>query len=159
MKSPSPGRRWSAGAQAIRTSARSAAPGIFSTGTLSARFKRPSYPVMLMLLMLASNAASADEWSTENTALEASYATLLAVDYLQTRHAIGKPGYIEKNPLLGKRPNMAELNLAAVVFIAGHYVIARNLPEPWRENFQIITAAIEFSVVADNYRIGLSVKF
>ena len=100
-----------------------------------------------------------DTWSTYDTIMEIPYQTLLIVDYMQTRKGIGKPMFMEQDPLIGPHPNMRTLNIAYVVLALGHFAISYLLPEQWRDSWQVATAGVEGMVVISNNQAGFHATF
>lgn len=94
------------------------------------------------------------------TALEATYLTVDAVDWLQTRNIARNPTlYHEDNPFLGHRPDIGQVNSYFLAGAALHVGISYLLPESIRPWFQGIGILFESSMVYRNHLLGLSARF
>ncbi len=110
------------------------------------------------ILLFAPGDVRSDEWTATDTALQASFTALVAIDWLQTRVALREPRFVETNPLLGARPSAVRLNLATLGAVVAHAGIARLLPQPYRRIWQSIGIGIEVAVVAQNFSVGVRLQ-
>jgi hypothetical protein len=115
------------------------------------------------LIALNGNAAprwwEKHEWKESDTALQLSYTMLHLADWGQTLDIENHPYHFETNPLLGRYPTRGEINTYFATTLALHWLIARALPQRWRNQFQLGTIALEFDVVSDNHSAGIRVNF
>lgn len=121
------------------------------------------FGVVMILTALDGNAAprwwEKHEWSQRDTALQLSYTALHIADWGQTLDIENHPGHFETNPILGSHPTRGEINTYFASTLALHWLIARVLPQKWRNQFQLGTIALEFDVVTDNRSAGIRVNF
>jgi hypothetical protein len=131
----------------------------------------------LALLLFASGAARADDWSTVDTARQAMLTTLLVVDWGQTRWMVKHPRsdqvctsadatttctsqrLHERNPLLGEHPSIGKVNNLIGASIIAHAAIAYMLPRGWREGWQYVWIGVEAGAVYSNHCLGIKLKF
>jgi hypothetical protein len=112
-------------------------------------------PQVVLALLLAS---SPGEWSALDTGLELSYASLVAVDMMQTQSSVSRGG-LELNPILGKRPSAVGIAGYGLGLVAVHLGISMALPSPWRSVWQGITVGIEGHTVVRNYEVGVRIAW
>ena len=112
-----------------------------------------------ILVLLISTSSFADEWTRSDTYREATYLTLLAIDWSQTRNFLRDPHYYELNPILGKHPSQDKVDAAVILTGLGHYLIARILPTEYRKAFQYVAIGVELGAVTHNYSIGVEIKY
>jgi len=113
--------------------------------------------VAALLVLLVASPADADEWTPGDSALEASFATLLLVDYLQTR-GIVRDGQ-ETNPIIGSHgqyipPGMYLLSVGCL-----HALAALAAPQPYRRILQGVSIAVETKSVVVNASFGYGFTF
>jgi hypothetical protein len=99
------------------------------------------------------------EWTHRDTALQLSYTALHIADWGQTLDIENHPDQAESNPILGRHPTRGEINTYFATTLALHWLVARVLPQKWRNTFQLGTIALEFDVVSDNRSAGIRVNF
>lgn len=92
-------------------------------------------------------------WTTGDTVREVAVLVLIAVDWRQTR-AFRADGLPEMNPVLGRYPSRARVNRLIGSAMVAHPVVARLLPRPWRQVFQVVTLAGESAAVGSNWALG-----
>lgn len=117
---------------------------------------------MLLGALLASQVGSAKaaEWDSTDKVLFGSFVTLEAVDALQTYRIHQHPEkYEETNPLFGKHPNMGLVIGAKTLVTGGLYYLVRDMSSSDRKLILGVADALQFSVVAHNYSIGLKLGF
>jgi hypothetical protein len=62
--------------------------------------------VQILVFLLPTNIFAADEWSTQDKSLEATWQILHFIDWRQTRTIAKNPDkYREMNPILGEHPS------------------------------------------------------
>ncbi len=116
---------------------------------------------LLGTLALGSN-DDLHKWTVTDTALQLTFVTLTAVDWMQTREAMRFHPTIqfeEQNPFLGKHPSNDRIDAMIGASIAGHTLIAYLLPKPWRTIWQLTFIAVEGAAVYGNHSAGIRVKW
>ncbi len=89
-------------------------------------------------LLVASallTACGPSKWSKLDTAAQLTLTASLAADYAQTRAALNA-GWYEDNVIMGERGETIPPELYFAVCAWGSFVLARELPRPWRTIFQ-----------------------
>jgi hypothetical protein len=114
------------------------------------------------LLGAAATAAQAQtsEWTALDYSLAGGAATLMALDWAQTRYAARNPTrFKERNPIMGDHPSTGDVDkyfaLASLLTAGITYI----LPRRERQLFLGAVLVVETSAVANNYRIGVKVDF
>ena len=125
------------------------------------RFPMRSLILAALLALLPFHAfAFCDDWTRENTVLEASFQGLTLIDWGQTLNVVSNPNLAEANPILGPHPSRERINTLIPLGMAAHAALSCLLPAgPWREAWQVISAALEFSAVGNNATLGVSIRF
>ena len=92
--------------------------------------------------------------------LLASSTLLLLVDWGQTRDIARRPEeYHETNPLLGEHPSMKKVDTYFASWILGNFMATKLLQGKWRKAWQHAINVVQVGAVANNYKIGLNVRF
>lgn len=100
----------------------------------------------LILLALAS----CSTWTHKDTALEAAFVAVTAIDWHQTETITSRCS--ELNPIIGKCGDGVPVNLYFPLVIAAHIVIAAVLPAGWfRGTFQGVTLGVEATTTYWNH--------
>jgi hypothetical protein len=114
------------------------------------------------LLVAAAAAAQAQSqaWTALDYTLAGGAATMMALDWAQTRYAARHPShYSERNPMMGEHPSTAKVDqyfaLASLLTVGLTYV----LPRRERRLFLSGVLVVETSAVVSNYRVGVKVDF
>jgi len=116
--------------------------------------------IILILAAMFCEQVHADEWTTADTYREATYQTLQAIDWGQTRNiAEHQSTWYEQNNYLGTHPEMGAVNRYFIAGAALHAAISYVLPESMRAPFQYATIGIEAGCVAHNYSLRIGVRF
>lgn len=125
--------------------------------------------VAVLTLWGAVNAEAAGDWTKEDVALEAVYATLHVADWAQTRYIAAHPErYWERNPILGRHPSDSEVNLYFGATLLAHAAVTHLLPTEasafgatWnpRRVWQGVTIGAQAAVVGWNISLGIGMKF
>jgi len=115
--------------------------------------------LLLAALLLPALAFAEDNrtWTRFDTAMEATTAVTLALDWNQTIRiaAAGR----EINPYLGPHPARHTVNTYFASCIVLHAAVAYALPKPYRTIWQGVFIMVEAKVVRDNIRLGWGIKF
>lgn len=115
---------------------------------------------ILAALLLIPSLACSDDWSAADTKREAIYLTLHAADWLQTRQIAKNPDkFRELNPILGTHPHVDKVDTLFLLSGLSHAFASKILPAEYRKVFQYITIGVRAGVVANNYNVGVKVKF
>ena len=112
----------------------------------------------------------ADRWTSVDTAMEATWQVLHAVEMGQTLDLARQPEryYEAYNPLLGKHPSTERVYVWGVTSSLAHAGISFLLPSkvdlwgmkvPVRTIFQAVSIGWTGSMVGHNFDIGLKVRF
>jgi hypothetical protein len=97
-----------------------------------------------------------DDWTKGDTAAEVAFGLTMLGDYLQTRQ-ITRSGR-EANPVMGSRGERVSPSLYFPVALALHALVARELPQPYRGIFQVVSIGVEIGVVGRNLHLGWTVR-
>ena len=114
------------------------------------------------ILVAAAGGAQAQSqaWTTLDYSLAAGAATMMALDWAQTRYGARNPSrYAERNPVMGEHPSTAKVDryfTAASLLMAG---VTYALPRTQRRLFLAGVLVVETSVVFSNHQIGVKLDF
>jgi len=123
------------------------------------------------LFLLLAGQARADEWTSKDTAWEATYLLLHIADWGQTLYIAEHPDqYYETNidKIIGEHPTRGSVNTYFLFMAIAHPLISYNLPTKFyffglkinpRFTFQFISMAEKAYWVNHNYRIGIKFDF
>lgn len=111
------------------------------------------------LLALLCSSLTAGDWTKQDTLAEAAVIASLYADWSQTRQIAASPNLHECNPILGKHPSAHKVNQYFIASAVLHAVIAYKLPPKQRRIFQAVTFGVEAGCIANNYSLGVRVKF
>lgn len=94
-------------------------------------------------LLSAAPGAAHGQWSGTHKAAAAAAVSGIALDCASTAYALGQ-GYVERNPLLPRRPDAFELTTACLLGASLTLVAGDLLPNkgPWRTGFLALVAGI-----------------
>jgi hypothetical protein len=114
----------------------------------------------LLFVATGTAQAQAPTWTRLDYSLAVGAATLMALDWGQTRYAARNPSrYSERNPMMGDHPSTARVDqyfaLASLLMVGATYI----LPRSERRVFLSGVIVVETSAVVSNYRIGVKVDF
>lgn len=113
-----------------------------------------------LILLAGCLNAHADDWTRTDTALEATWLVLHAVDWGQTRYIAKNPDrFYEQNPILGKHPSVGRVNAYSALTSVAHYGVSQWLSPANRRIWQSVTIGFAAGTVAHNYHIGVKVDF
>lgn len=112
---------------------------------------------LVLLAALLAPATARAEWGASDTALQATYGSLVLADYLQTRSALEASAGREANPILGDDPLRIGLTMAGL--FAAHTTVAVLLPRPARRVVQFAGIAVSGAVVARAAYLGYGISF
>ncbi len=104
-------------------------------------------------------------WTAADTALQATFLLVTAVDWAQTRSAhVGYEGpdypYEETNPFLGKHPSALRIDSMIAASMVGHTLVAYLLPKPYRTLWQLGWITVESATVVKNhYSAGVRIRW
>lgn len=117
--------------------------------------------LFIAALLLSAPLAHAENWSDADTYREATYLTLHAADWAQTRWILRhkEQGFYEANPMVGKHPHSDKLDEIAVATAFAHVYVASVLPKGFRKNFQYFSIGVKAGLIAHNFQLGIKAKF
>lgn len=124
-------------------------------------FVRSLLALVLTSALTLTHAAEKDPfaWTPAQKYLGAATLALIAIDWGQTRYiARNTDRYYERNPLIGRKPDLGDVNYHFVASIALVAAVAHFIPE-WRTGFLSGVAAGQLGVVINNRSIGIQVRF
>lgn len=115
----------------------------------------------IFLLLTARPAVALDPLTSADVAGEAAFASLVAVDVMQTRWFLTHPGYEELNPILGSNPSAAKLYLGALGGVVLHAGVTKLLPAKYRPLWRHVSLAVQTGFVGNNIGVtgGLHLTF
>mgnify|MGYP001559039085 CR=1 FL=1 len=129
--------------------------------------------VLLCVLLLAGPVYAGEPWDKTDVALGAVAATLLVVDWGQTRYIAKHPcanaggGTTCPDPyrevgwakhFIGERPTSGQVDAYFATSMILGALTAHYLPSTYRKWLLGSVAVVELSVVNHNYRIGIKMK-
>jgi len=114
---------------------------------------------LLTLLLILPAFANADDWTPADTQRELVFAALMVADAAQTHDIARHLDLAEANPILGKHPSNAKINVYFGTIMAAQYLIAQALPAEYRHAWQYAGIGFEFAIVQNNYRLGIRADF
>jgi len=114
---------------------------------------------IILLVILCSVPAYADEWTQEDTAWQATTLLIMGADWLQTKEIARNPEYYETNPLLGRNPGQNEIDTYFLGCAVVHSAIAYYLPKKYRRYWQCVWIGVEAGCVGHNINAGIQLKF
>lgn len=127
------------------------------------------YAIIAAALIAAP--AAADDWSREDTYRQAAYTVLHFTRWSQARDNRPSELYLPEDaavygpaPLSAyetRRVGRGDINRDYALSLAAHFVVARLLPEDYREAFQLVTIGVQGYGVLDEYRttVGFNLSF
>jgi len=98
-------------------------------------------------------------WTKKDTIYQATFLTVKAIDWLQTKEIARNPRYYEENPILGKHPKQNTVDIYFLSTAMAHSIIAYYLPEKYRRAWQCIFIGIQAGCVMNNYHTGVRFNF
>ena len=133
-------------------------PRANTSGFLGAEMKK--LIVLLVILLAGCATLPGDKWTTQDKTLEATYLTLHAIDWRQTRYISEHPGrYYECNPVLGRHPSTGEVDLWFASTTIAHVAVTHLLPQEYRKYWQWINIGMSGGCVGQNINIGIGVRW
>lgn len=112
------------------------------------------------LLAMSVHKARAAEWDTTDRVLFGSLITMEAIDAAQTWKIHEHPErWSEANPIYGSHPNMGVVMGLKVAVTGGVYWLVKDMPSADRKLVLGVVDALQLSVVARNYSLGLKLGF
>ena len=116
--------------------------------------------LIVMLVLITSNAFAFDKWSKVDYSLAAAALTVDTIDWLQTRYIADHPNkFYELNPIIGRHPSTEKVNTYFISTILIGAGIAYVLPSKWRKVWLGSCTAIELGVTAHNFDVGIGLRF
>ena len=113
--------------------------------------------LIALCLLIPVRAFAACDFDTADKVLLGAATVLLVSDWAQTRSVLSRAPdsdpYYENNPILGRHPSQASVNLYFASAVAGTWGASCLLSDPWRKFFLGGVVGLEVSVTAQNYRL------
>jgi len=116
----------------------------------------------LLILLLLSSSAFADEWRTSDTYREVAFQTLNVIDWGQTRYiAQHSESFHEQESawIIGKFPDEKRVDIFMAETAVLHGLISYYLPSKYRSAFQYVTIGMKLNNTIANASIGIKVSF
>ena len=117
--------------------------------------------IVIFCLLLAGQ-ARADEWTSKDTAWEATYLVVLAADWSQTLYIASHPEKfheVDAARFIGLHPSRWDVNTYFLLSGLVHVVTVKLLPQPYRRYFQYISIGYEANTIYKNYQVGIGFAF
>jgi hypothetical protein len=123
---------------------------------------------LLVSLLVLSPLKAGDPWTKSEVALEATYQTLLFIDWKQTSEfhrfvIINSDGSSyqvhERNAFLGSDPKQATINAFCILSSIGHFILSHTMKNRDRKLWQIATIGIEVLAVNGNYNAKIRIRW
>jgi hypothetical protein len=118
--------------------------------------------ILLISLLLLSSSAFADEWTRGDSYREATFLTLLVIDYGQTSTIAQHPELYKETVsawAISEHPSQETVNTYFSIVAIAHPIIAYYLPSEWRKAFQYLTIGEKIPAVIGNVTIGIKMTF
>lgn len=120
--------------------------------------------ICLFLLLCGPAAAADNKWFStperKDIALEVMWQGVHVLDWGQTLEIARHPqDFYECNPLIGRHPSVGRVNTFMLASTVVHPLVSYALPKPYRTWWQMVTISVTTGLVANNYNIGLRVRF
>lgn len=124
------------------------APSARASGEVPADVLHDPYPDP------AAESYGPEGWAGADTAYQATFLALLAIDWRQTLSASSGSGFYETNRLLGPHPPASTVNSAFLTVACLHTLAAFALPPRYRRAWQAVAIGFQASSVAHNFMVG-----
>jgi hypothetical protein len=112
--------------------------------------------IIILVLLMPAPAAAADKWSNQDKILEATYLTLMALDWGTTLDIAEHPQrYREYNPILGDHPTRGQVNTYFLASGIIHVAVTHLLRADCRPYWQGVTIGLTGICLVNNLSIGL----
>jgi hypothetical protein len=116
--------------------------------------------LLIILMLLPNNLIAADEWSTRDKSLEATWQVLHFIDWRQTRTIAKNPDDCrEMNPILGEHPSTTEVDIYMITGAILHPIVTHFLPEKYRPWWLGISIGMSGACVVNNFIVGIRMDF
>jgi hypothetical protein len=117
--------------------------------------------VLLILFILPAQSMAVDKWEKKDIAMQIIFLGFRFADWRQTVTITKNPDrYWEMNPLLGRHPSAATVDVYFIGTSLLHTAIVHVLPQEYRKIFQGVSIAISGAfVVYNKFSIGIKMDF
>lgn len=117
--------------------------------------------VCICLLFSPLVKAGWEDWTEEQKKWYLASNIMLVADWSTTRDMTRRydEGYREYNPILGPKPGTNKLDLYFVTVLIGHYFLTDYLQGRNREIYLYTITGVEGAAVANNFNVGLRLRF
>ena len=116
----------------------------------------------ILVLLLLSSSAFADEWTSGDSYREAVFQTLNVIDWGQTRYVAEYPDQFyerESQQFIGKHPTTGKVDAYMAESAILHLAVSYLLHSDWRSAFQYLTIGGKLNATIGNASIGVKVSF
>ena len=121
---------------------------------------KSKFIAIITSMFLSTNAVSADEWTDGQTSKAIALALLTAADWGQTRNIARNPNkWHETNPMLGEHPSVSKVDSHFIMSSVVGAVVLHSLPSKYRDWALNAGIMIEAGCVANNFNLGIGIKF
>jgi len=117
---------------------------------------------LIIAILLFSNSAFADNWTTADTYREVAFQTLNIIDWGQTRTTALHPELYQEDEsawAIGRHPTTGRVDAYMAESAVLHFIVAYYLPQSWRTPFQYLTIGGKLNATIGNASIGIKVSF
>ena len=98
-------------------------------------------------------------WDNADTQREVAWQLVNVMDWQTTLDIKNHPNLWETNPIMGRHPTDAQINLYMGGMAIAHYYISKRLKPKYRKYWQYLTIFGSTSAVVNNYGAGLRINF
>lgn len=114
--------------------------------------------ILTLLLLGTAPVYAGDRWTDDDLRREAAYVGIAGIDWAQSRWLV-RHRICERNPILGERPTVHEVDRYFLVTTALHAVVTDALPARYRPIWQYVTIGVEVGAVTWNLSAGVHLDF
>ena len=125
--------------------------------------------LILVLLFISSPVHAeykfAENWTKTDTAYQATFLAITAVDWMQTRWMAKNDWqwdgeyHHESNPILGDYPDSKRVDTLVPLGMLAHTIVSMALPPDYRRIWQVLWIGVEGYCVTTNYSAGVHLEF
>ena len=116
--------------------------------------------LVIGLVLFSSHAYAGDPWDRTDKVLGVGAATMLMIDWGQTRYIAKHPErYTETNRILGEHPSVGSVNNYFLAVGIGSYFLANALPSEYRKAMLAGAIAVDIYYTKRNRGLGIKVEF
>lgn len=116
----------------------------------------------IFIILFLPSISIAGNWTTADTYREATFLTLLVIDYSQTSYVAKHPELYKEDVskwAIGQHPSPETVTTYFSIIAIVHPIISYYLPSSWRSAFQYVTIGEKIPAVIGNASIGIKMSF